>query len=338
MIGTSGCDHWYESTFLTSPPIATILRSPSDPSYMSSPLIQFVGYWVETLVYGIYLTTCVSCIRALLRIHVGSEMRWRTRREVKLFFVVVGISLFVVSTFHIVAGLLQTLQFFVGGNDHHVGPVLAYNTYSSNGPTWIIIARFITQIIQSLLGDLVLVYRCLIVYGPGWKLLLPSVLLYIADVALAVTFIFGIILALDGTAISAPLWLYSVWMTFLLVAALQNILSTSLLIWRIWKVDQQARKLGGIFQPASQRSLRHVVQVLAECGLCYTTMIVLTFVASYSAAMQSIPSPMWHSRPPGLHSISSSCRQLHVMNAQRGLWKAAFKRHLCVFMLLLPLS
>ncbi|KAK6969027.1 hypothetical protein R3P38DRAFT_3505636 [Favolaschia claudopus] len=267
--------------------------------------LQFVGYWLETLIYGIYLTTCVSCLRSLLLIHTGSEVRWRTRREVKWFFLVVGTSLFVVSTFHIIMGLLQTMQLFVGGNDHQNGL-----TDSSNGAEWFIVARneFITQVIQSLLGDLVLVYRfishrvhrsqhrsnshprCLIVYGPCWKLALPSILLYIADVAFAVSFIAGIILTLDGFRVATVPWLSAFGLTFFLVAALQNILTTCLLIWRIWKVDQQARKLGRISPPAPQRSLRHIIRVLAESGVCYTTMIILVFVVSVlnNAAMYPV--------------------------------------------------
>ncbi|KAK7026390.1 hypothetical protein R3P38DRAFT_2949556 [Favolaschia claudopus] len=238
---------------------------------------QFLGYWLETLVYGIYLTTCVSCARALLRIRIGPELRWRTRREIKWFFVVVASLLFTVSTFDIVVGLLRTVQLLVVVNSDQNGLV-----YSSNVWSWINIARFVTQMIQLLLGDLVLVYRCWIVYGHSWKLALPSVLLYITDVAVAVAvaFISGNTRALGfrGATLAPPLW--PLWVSFFGIAAIQNILTTWLLIRRIWKVDHQGRKLGGISHPAPQRSLRNVIRVLIECGLCYTTMILATFVAS----------------------------------------------------------
>ncbi|KAK6974141.1 hypothetical protein R3P38DRAFT_3240021 [Favolaschia claudopus] len=264
---------------------------------MSSLSMQFVGYWLETLFYGIYLATCVSCVRALLLIHTGSEVRWRTRSEVKWFFLVIGTLLFVVSMFEIIVGLLVTMQLFVRGNAHQNVPPDGSNASklnsiaSSNPSKWatIVTSEIAPQIIQSLLGDLVLVHRCLIFYGRCWTIVLPSVLLYIADVALAVAFIVGTILAADGSrgaALATLPWLWYFVVTFFSVATvhpirkLQNILTTWLLIRRIWKVDQQARKVGGISQPASQRSLRHVIRILAECGLCYTTMIVLTLVVS----------------------------------------------------------
>ncbi|KAK6974105.1 hypothetical protein R3P38DRAFT_3378759 [Favolaschia claudopus] len=290
---------------------------------MSSLSMQFVGYWLETLFYGIYLTTCVSCIRALLLIHTGSEVRWRTRTEVKWFFLVIGTLLFMVSMFEIIVGLLVTMQLFVGGNARQNVPpdgssaFKLYTIASSNPSRWVTIVTIAPQIIQSLLGDLVLVRLCLlsslfgldtalqvhrfishqfhivdltckyprflIFYGRCWTIVLPSVLLYIADVALAVAFIVGTILAADGSrgaALATLPWLWYFVVTFFAVAAFQNILTTWLLIRRIWKVDQQARKVGGISQPASQRSLRHVIRILAECGLCYTAMIVLTLVVS----------------------------------------------------------
>ncbi|KAK6977331.1 hypothetical protein R3P38DRAFT_2810509 [Favolaschia claudopus] len=263
---------------------------------MSSLSMQFVGYWLETLFYGIYLTTCVSCVRALLLIHTGSEVRWRTRSEIKWFFLVIGTLLFVVCMFEIIVGLLVTMQLFVGGNAHqNVLPDASnastlYTIASSNPSRWVTIvtSEIAPQIIQSLLGDLVLVHRCLIFYGRCWTIVLPSVLLYIADIALAVAFIVGTILAADGSrgaALATLPWLWYFVVTFFSVAAFQNILTTWLLIRRIWKVDQQARKVGGISQPASQRSLRHVIRILAECGLCYTTMIVLTLVTLLAAGI-----------------------------------------------------
>ncbi|KAK6969035.1 hypothetical protein R3P38DRAFT_804304 [Favolaschia claudopus] len=242
--------------------------------------VQFIGYWLETLVYGIYLTTCVSCARALLRIQTGPEVRWRTRKEIKWFFVVVASLLFTVSTLDIVVGLLRTMQLFVVVNSDQNG--LAD---SSNVSSWITIARFVTQMIQLLLGDLVLVYRCLIVYGHCWKLAVPSVLLYVTDVAVAVAFISdkNTLRALGfrgSTSYSNPPPLWALWVTFFGIAAIQNILTTWLLIQRIWNIDRQGRKLAGNLQPAPQRSLRNVIRILAECGVCYTTMIVATFVVS----------------------------------------------------------
>ncbi|KAK6966771.1 hypothetical protein R3P38DRAFT_3299459 [Favolaschia claudopus] len=231
----------------------------SSPSLTVDIQAQFLGYWLETLVYGIYpYNMCFL--------------------EIKWFFVVVASLLLTVSTFDIVVGLLRTMQLFVVVNSDQNG--LAY---SSNVWSWINIARFVTQMIQLLLGDLVLVYRCWIVYGHSWKLALPSVLLYITDVAVAVAFISGNTRALGfrgatSISIAPPLW--PLWIPFFGIAAIQNILTTWLLIMRIWKIDHQGRKLGGISQPAPQRSLRNVVRILAECGLCYTTMIVATFVVS----------------------------------------------------------
>ncbi|KAK7014225.1 hypothetical protein R3P38DRAFT_3002323 [Favolaschia claudopus] len=74
------------------------------------------------------------------------------------------------------------------------------------------------------------------------------------------------------------------WSTFFAITAAQNVLTTSLLVWRIWCVERQSilyragpSDLGTV---TSHSRLRRVMRVVAESGLAYSTLVFMTFVAS----------------------------------------------------------
>ncbi|KAJ6540886.1 hypothetical protein DFH09DRAFT_1282993 [Mycena vulgaris] len=151
---------------------------------MSLPLTeaQLLGNWFETLTYGMYFITCGFCARTFLCI--GPDDRWRKPSEIRGFILSVYIALFVGATFDVVIGLLHNLHafvFYTGG-----GGAAQVLVDISN---WINIARSVAQVIQMILGDFVLMYRCYIVYSRRWKVLIPSLILYLGGIAMGIKLI-----------------------------------------------------------------------------------------------------------------------------------------------------
>ncbi|KAJ7101702.1 hypothetical protein C8R44DRAFT_988347 [Mycena epipterygia] len=242
---------------------------------MSLPLTeaQLLGNWLETLTYGMYFVTCGFCARTLLCI--GPDNRWRKPSEIRGFILGVGIALFVVATFDVVIGLLHNLQafvFYTGGGG--AGQVLA------DILDWINIARTVTQVIQMILGDFVLIHRCYIVYSRRWKVLIPSLILYLGGVAMGIKLIEAQVSLNHVNATMNSPEIRPWWFALFCITVVQNTLTTGLLIWRIWRVERQIEKFRVTESGTrkTQAPLRRVIRVIAESGLAYTLMVFMTFV------------------------------------------------------------
>lgn len=133
------------------------------------------------------------------------------------------------------------------------------------------------------LADFILIYRCYIVYARSWRVIIPSVILYGGGVAMSLA-ILGVAVT-KSSAISLNWWsvIKPWWAAFFAITALQNLLTTSLLIWRIWRVEHQNVKYCAQDQnsnPRHQLRLRQLIRVIAESGAVYTTMVFVTFIVS----------------------------------------------------------
>ncbi|KAJ7887345.1 hypothetical protein B0H14DRAFT_2696261, partial [Mycena olivaceomarginata] len=235
---------------------------------------QLLGNWFETLTYGMYFVTCGFCARKLLCI--GPEDRGRRPSEIRWFILSVGITLFVVATFDVVIGLLHNLQafaFYTGGG----GAAKELSDISG----WINVARTVAQVIQMILGDFVLVYRCYIVYSRRWKVLIPSLILYIGGVAIAIKLVEAqaSLKHEETTMNSSDIRPWTE--TLFCITAVQNTLTTGLLIWRIWRVEREIEKLrANTSGTTNNQPFRKVTRIIAESGFAYTLMVFLTFVVN----------------------------------------------------------
>ncbi|KAJ7191842.1 hypothetical protein GGX14DRAFT_406807 [Mycena pura] len=131
---------------------------------------------------------------------------------------------------------------------------------------WINIARSspfnnslksVTQAIQMILGDLVLIIT-------------PSFILYLGSVAISIKLI-EVEASLDhakntsNSSVIAP-W----WIAFFGITVVQNIWTTGLLIWPIWRVEHESAKYRVTGIGNSQPQLRIVIRIIAESGCAYT--------------------------------------------------------------------
>ncbi|KAJ7835011.1 hypothetical protein B0H14DRAFT_2797489 [Mycena olivaceomarginata] len=215
---------------------------------------QLLGNWFETLTYGMYFVTCGFCARNLLCI--GPEDRGRRPSEIRWFILSVGITLFVVATFDVVAEEEQQKEL-------------------SDISGWINVARTVAQVIQMILGDFVLVSRCYIVYSRRWKVLIPSLILYIGGIAMAIKLVEAqaSLKHQETTMDSSDIRPWT--------ETLFCITAVSLLIWRIWRVEREIEKLRvSTSGTTNNQPFRKVIRVIAESGFAYTLMVFLTFVVN----------------------------------------------------------
>ncbi|KAF8188838.1 hypothetical protein K438DRAFT_1936197 [Mycena galopus ATCC 62051] len=257
---------------------SSVMMAPRDDSNASAnafPITeaQLTGHYFETLGYGMYLATCCLCAQTLFWIpQPGGGERLRRRSEIRWLLISVFFFLFVVSTFDDIIGLVHMILAFV----KYQGPGGAKGELT-NIHEWIHIVRSFDQIGIMIVGDFVLIYRCFVVYGRRWPAIAVSFMLYLAGIAMGIKLINAAI-TLNSNVIKP--W----WSAFFAITAAQNVLTTSLLVWRIWRVEHRNAKLRAsrdisLSAPVSQPRLRKVIRVVTESGLAYSTLVFVTFVA-----------------------------------------------------------
>ncbi|KAF5347962.1 hypothetical protein D9756_010218 [Leucocoprinus leucothites] len=262
-----------------NPPISilpSMSEAPAKPNPFPLTAAQLSGNFCETLFYGMYLVTCTFCARTLLITGSGREERWLRWHEIRWMMAIVAILLFAICTFDTAIGLLHNFHAFVESNDAE--------TELLDIADWINIARSVNQTIAMILGDFVLIYRCWIVYGRRWLVITPSLILYLGNLAMAAKLIEveANPKTLRGISLNSD-QIRPWWLAFFAIVAVQNTLTTGILIWRIWRVEKQSERLmhpslGSVMnQP---RHLSKVIRVIAESGAAYTTCVFVTFLVS----------------------------------------------------------
>ncbi|KAF9448967.1 hypothetical protein P691DRAFT_855964 [Macrolepiota fuliginosa MF-IS2] len=234
---------------------------------------QLSGNFCETLFYGIYLVTFCSCVHTLSTTGSGLEERWRRPSEIRWMMTSVAVVLFAICTFDVAIGLLHNFRTFIDSSD----PTQVF----LNIADWITIARGVNQVTAMILGDFVLIYRCWVVYGRRWLTIAPSLILFFGGISVAVRLInIGVepttqrTIALNSNQVLA-------WgMAFFAITAMQNVLTTSILVWRIWRVEKESEKFiySGPAMVHQPRHLRRVMRVIAESGAVYSMMVFTTFL------------------------------------------------------------
>ncbi|KAJ7037807.1 hypothetical protein C8F04DRAFT_1329070 [Mycena alexandri] len=235
---------------------------------------QILGLFLESVFWGIYLITFFLCLRSLLftpnyELKRFSEINWP--------MLVVTLLMCVLATLDVAVGLLHNIQAFVLYNGPG-GPTQEFSNISD----WINVVKGFDIILQTILGDGMLIFRCWVVYGKSWLVVAFSLLLYLGSGVCG-----AMILRIEGTLrlhvlITGASSIKPLILSFWVLTIVQNILTSALLIFRIWRVDQQNTQFvyggTGSSDKKRQSQLRRVIRVILESGLLYTTMAFLSFV------------------------------------------------------------
>jgi len=90
------------------------------PDHLNIVTAQLAGFFVTSVLYGVYLYTFFQCLYALLRSRSG----WKGYSDIRWGLVLVTLALFVNGTLNLSLGVLRLIQQFA----FHMGPVAWINT------------------------------------------------------------------------------------------------------------------------------------------------------------------------------------------------------------------
>ncbi|EGO28970.1 hypothetical protein SERLADRAFT_353852, partial [Serpula lacrymans var. lacrymans S7.9] len=230
---------------------------------------------MECILYGIYLVTLVQCLRALL--WSDSNHAFKSRNKINWPMLVVAILLCTFATLDVAFGLRHNLVAFV----YYTGQGGATAEFEDIS-YWVNVMKTVDYVIQTLIGDAMLMYRCYLVYERNWKIIIPSFIIWLSSLSCGIVVIITFA-TLDTSALlnvsQAEPFVDSVLGTTLGM----NIITTSLIVYRIWSVDRQTARMTVSTSSRRGSRLKHVVRILVESAALYTVS-VLVFVCTYAAS------------------------------------------------------
>ncbi|KAJ7749572.1 hypothetical protein DFH07DRAFT_555271 [Mycena maculata] len=232
---------------------------------------QLVGLFLESVFWGFYLVTLVLCLRTLL---FNANLEFKRPNTLTWTMLSVTVLMGTFATVDVATGLLHNTQAFV----LYKGQGGATQEFS-NISDWVNIIRTVDTLVQTLLGDGMLIYRCWVVYGRSWRVVAFSILLWCGAAGCT-----GMVLHLEGTLRSNALItsgsLHPPITSFWLLTITLNLLTTGLLVFKIWRVDRENARF--TFQTTSAQyqpsTLRKVMRIIIESGLMYTVVAFLVFI------------------------------------------------------------
>ncbi|KAJ8502353.1 hypothetical protein ONZ45_g11850 [Pleurotus djamor] len=241
---------------------------------------QLVSLFVEAVLFGFVLVSFPPCIHALL----WSNGARKPPSSIQWPMLLVAIVLAAFATLEMSLTLLHSIKAFIlykGAG----GPIEQLTNISD----WMNIMGTVNVVFPIIFGDGVLIYRCWIVYGKAyWVIVVPLFLL----LGSFITAIWSIVLevTLQSRVTLQFVKLKPIILTSTLTTLFQNILTTSLIIWRIWRVDRETAQYFNtlqasgdtIYQPPGRphppTRLRQVLRIVIESGLLLTVIAIVSTV------------------------------------------------------------
>ncbi|KAN0082383.1 hypothetical protein V8E55_008178 [Tylopilus felleus] len=226
---------------------------PLDKAELLSVILEAILYGFSLLMFGGTMWTLLS---------------QRSIQQLNRKMFAVACALLVVSTAHLVVHIIRVMFGLILYRDTFPGGPAAYFLDVSE---WTWNAKNHIYVVQSLIGDGVILYRCYAVWQTVYILIVPMILWCVAGVSGFMANITAAHATQSGVfAGVVQKWITSFWAATLAT----NLLATVLLIARIWYVDWKATR----FRSHQSSQLRPILHILIDAGAFYSLTLVVALI------------------------------------------------------------
>ncbi|KAH9915072.1 uncharacterized protein B0H18DRAFT_1125092 [Fomitopsis serialis] len=235
---------------------------------------QLVALFMQSVAYGVHLVTFAICIYTWFRRSSNS------RTSASTIWLCVAIAFFVIGTCDVSFNLYHNLMAFVLPATASSGA----KTVFDDAGNWVNVMRSVWFYMNAALSDAALIYRCWMVYANSRHRAIVGIVplvLWLACIAFAVTILYY--LSTVGADTTIPMipqlqpFLYSFYVTTLVL----NLLTTGLIIVRLWKIHRRTSadfaQTWRVRSP-SRLSFADIILIMVESALLYTTTVVFCVV------------------------------------------------------------
>ncbi|KAG2120369.1 hypothetical protein DEU56DRAFT_865191 [Suillus clintonianus] len=185
----------------------------------------------------------------------------------------VAILLLILSTGHIVANVIRMEDGLVKYRGTYPGGPVAYLA----DPTQKTLAiMHVFYVLQTLLADGVVIYRCYVVSQSVWVIIIPSLLwCSVAVTGFGAVYSYLQVANYSGDLFANLLGWPAKWVTAFFASTMAtNGLSSGLLAYRIWMVERKVSTARG----PNGNSMMPIVRVLVDAAILYTVVLVITLI------------------------------------------------------------
>ncbi|KAK0194543.1 hypothetical protein F5146DRAFT_902814, partial [Armillaria mellea] len=236
---------------------------------------SIVALFLESAAWGVFLVTFGLCLRSLLLTKAGLKS-WS---EINRPMLLVCLAMPIFATVQVALNTIRALE--------SLGPTGISEQFTNLGSAAEVL-KFTCVNVQTLIGDGILTYRCWIVYGKSWAVAAVPALLWIGTLVTTVINIV-VISHIHSEALTAPTSLRPIISSFWGISIALNIITTGLIVARIYSVDRMAymysvTRLSG---PRSGRlnGLQRAMRIVIESGAIYTSVAIITCATYVSGSI-----------------------------------------------------
>ncbi|KAG2340475.1 hypothetical protein BDR05DRAFT_966754 [Suillus weaverae] len=180
---------------------------------------------------------------------------------------VVAVLLLILSTAHIVVNIIRIEDGLVKYRDTYPGGPSAFFADVSQDT---FVVKHVFYVMQTLLADGVVIYRCHAVWRSILVIILPCVLWC----SVAVTGVYAVYSCSQASSSSIFAKALARWvMVFLASTIATNLLSSGLLAYRIWTVERAVSTVR-----ASKSNVMPIIRVLVDAAVLYTVVLFIALV------------------------------------------------------------
>jgi len=213
----------------------------------------------EAILYGFSLLMFIGTVWTMIK--------GRPWKEVNHLMLTVAVLLFILSTIHISVDVRRIWQGFVAERDTYPGGPVAF---FANVAESTFVFKNAVYTLQTALGDGIVIYRCYKVWGSWWIIALP-VLLWCS---VAVTGIGSVYTVSKSAGDGVFLTHIGQWITSFLATTLTcNFISTGLLAYRLWILEQGVQGLR-----VSKSRTKPALVVVLDAGILYSATLLATLI------------------------------------------------------------
>ncbi|KAF8900845.1 hypothetical protein CPB84DRAFT_1778517 [Gymnopilus junonius] len=224
---------------------------------------QMVGLFMESVFYGVSLVSFFNCLRVLLL----SEGRFKPLHQINKTVIFAASLMFIFATLDVTFHLRHNLEAFVYFNGD---PEAEFDKVSN----WINVMPLVLYVLQTFVGDSILIFRCWIIYEQNCLVVALPILFWLGTAACGAVSIYT-----EATLDTSQQLLNSSRLKpfitgMLCLTLVTNILTTSLIVNRIWTV-RQSLKQG--FTLITGSPLTNLIITFIQSGLLYTFSVIILF-------------------------------------------------------------
>ncbi|KAF8129481.1 hypothetical protein EV363DRAFT_1337278 [Boletus edulis] len=222
---------------------------PLDEAELLSVLLEALLYGFSLLMFGVTIWTLV-CRRSAD--HVNRKM------------FTASCLLLLGSTIHFIIDIIRTMEGLILYRNTYPGGPIAYFADASH---WTFVYKGYVFTAQTLIGDSVVLYRCYVVWQSKLVMILPALLWCSTLVTgIACPYTASRVTQSEGFGETLSRWITAFWVT----ALATNLLTTLMLVYRIWHLDRRATTLH-----SDQRyQLRPILHTVLDAGVIYTATLL----------------------------------------------------------------